>query len=334
MTVAHTVLRAARKALELDRRAWFWGEAVAFDSAALAADVIGDADLRNAVSRILVAWSREMLSRPTQPADVYAPLSAMLRLRQGGGPGELLDAAVKVADHVIAAPSEDGAYLHELQGYPPMVFVDFIYYAGPYLGQVALSTGDPRYLDAAVQQTLGHLRRLQDPRNGLVDHVYDPGRGGTNGVAWGRGNGWALLGLVDTLAIVPADHAGREGIERGLRAMLEACLASQDESGMWHTILDDPSSPLESSVAAFFYAAFAKAQRMVLTDSDVLAATTKAWDAIMSKVREDGGFPISMTEWPDWDPLAYYRRPTGINAWGQGCLVRAGAEYLSDHAAG
>jgi unsaturated rhamnogalacturonyl hydrolase len=275
----------------------------------------------------LHGWPAEIASRLPQDSDVYAPVRALVRLHQRTGRPEYFTAATKVAEQTVSGPAYKGALLHRLEGYLPMVFVDFIYYVGPYLGLLAQVTGNITFLDAAVTQTLGHLECLQDPADDLVRHVYDPARRETNGVAWGRGNGWALLGLVDTLEVVPPQHSGRARIEDRFRRLLAACVERQDACGAWHTILDDTASPLENSIAAFFYAALTKARRLGLA-SGIDEAAARAWRATCDRVRPDGQFPISMTEWPDWKPEAYYRRPIGTNAWGQGCFLRAAGEFL------
>jgi len=326
--VTAAIKAAAQWCGQLEYRRWFWGEALAFDALVAAADATGDGQLRTTAESLLQGWPAEIASRAAQPIDVYAPIRALVRLHQGTGRADYLGAAVKVARHIALGPATKGAFLHQLKGYPPMVFVDFIYYVGPSLGLLSQVTGETALLDTAVSQTLGHLDCLQDPADDLVRHVYDPARGETNGVPWGRGNGWALLGLVDTLEIVPASHRGRGLLEQRFRRLLGACLERQAAGGLWHTILDDPASPLEYSISAFFYAALAKAQRLGLAAGTNEPAAS-AWRATFDHIRPDGGFPISMTEWPDWDPQAYYRRPVGINAWGQGCFLRAASERLA-----
>jgi unsaturated rhamnogalacturonyl hydrolase len=324
---------AAQWCEQVQYRRWFWGEALAFDALVLAGEVAGVEPLLALADSLLGTWPSQMSTRMPQHSDVHAPLRTMIRLGQTTGRAGYLSAAVKVAEYLVSAPAFNGAYLHHLEGYPPMVFVDFIYYVGPYLGLLSQVTGDPTLLNTAVTQTLGHLECLQDPTNGLARHVYDPARAETNGVAWGRGNGWALLGLVDTLEVIPADHSGRASIEERFRHLLAACLEFQDASGLWHTILNDSESPLENSISAFFYAALAKARRLGFA-SDVDESAARAWRATFCRMRPDGQFPISMTEWPDWDPNAYYRRQIGTNPWGQGCFLRAASEFLisSGHA--
>ncbi len=318
---------AAQRCEQLEYKRWFWGEALAFDALVLAGEVTGVKQHLILADSLLRTWPSDMASRIPQHSDVYAPLRTLIRLQQAASRPDYLRAAVKVAEYLVSAPAYKGAFLHLLEGYSPMVFVDFIYYVGPYLGLMSQVTGDTTFLDTAVTQTLGHLECLQDPADGFVRHVYDPARGETNGVAWGRGNGWALLGLVDTLEVVPAHHSGRALIEGRFRQLLAACVESQDSSGLWHTILDDSASPLENSIAAFFYAALTKARRLGLV-SGVDECAARAWRITFSRIRPDGQFPISMTEWPDWNPDAYYRRPIGINAWGQGCFLRAASEFL------
>jgi unsaturated rhamnogalacturonyl hydrolase len=325
--VIAAIKMAAQCCEQLEYKRWFWGEALAFDALVLAGKVTGVEQLRVLADSLLCSWPSQMASRMPKHSDVYAPLRALIRLQQVTSRPDYVRVAVKVAEYIMSAPAYKGALLHHLEGYPPMVYVDFIYYGGPYLGLMSQVTGDTTLLDAAVTQTLGHLECLQDPADGLVRHVYDPVRGETNGVAWGRGNGWALLGMVDSLEVIPAHHSGRTLIANRFRHLLAACIECQDSSGLWHTILDDSNSPLENSISAFFYAALTKARRLGLA-SEVDEFAARAWQATFSRIRPNGQFPISMTEWPDWNPDAYYRRLTGINAWGQGCFLRAASEFL------
>lgn len=325
--VIHSIGKAADACESLTYKRWFWGEALVFDALLLAGEVTGEARLITQADVLLGSWPREAMFRSVQHTDIYAPLRALVRLHRIVGKNEYRESAIKTAEYIVSAPAYRGALLHNLEGYPPMVFVDFLYYVGPYMGLLAQTTENTALLDAAVDQTLSHLECLQDSRDGFVRHVYDPRRRETNGVAWGRGNGWALLGLVDTLELIPAQHRGRPAIEDRFRHLVASCVESQDPSGVWHTILDDPESPLESSTAAFFAAALLKARRLGLA-TGIEKCTTKAWRATWHRIQSDGRFPISMTEWPDWNPEAYYRRPVGINPWGQGCFLRAASEWL------
>jgi rhamnogalacturonyl hydrolase YesR len=320
--------RVARVAASLQYEYWFFGEALAFDGLVLAADAAGREELAASAAMLLRSWLTRLRATPAGRSDAFAPLRTLIHLHAHDPAAGYLEAARKVADYAISQPDHRGAILHELRGYPrPMVFVDYLYYVGPYLGLLAQELGEPAYLEAAVRQTIGHIEALRDERTGLFNHVSDPHEEPYS-IAWGRGNGWAMLGLVDTLQVLPADCPGRSEILEVFSSQLAQSFALQSRCGNWHTILDDPDSPLEPSIAAFFVASGLKAQRLGLVRG-VDEALHLAWCAVLRNLSSNGEYATSMTEWPNRERSAYYRRPLGVNPWGQGCFLRAVAEQLA-----
>ena len=54
-----------------------------------------------------------------------------------------------------------------------------------------------------------HATALGVPGKRLLYHNYEHGTGRRRGYGWGRGNGWALLGLLDLIEVLPDNCAGR-----------------------------------------------------------------------------------------------------------------------------
>ncbi len=321
--------RAARVAASLKLEYWFFGEALTLDGLVLAADAYGQDGLADTAAELMRGWAAELPTRAPRPADAFAPLRALIRLDEREPEAGWLRAARTVADYVLSEPEQGGAVLHKLPNYPrPMVFVDYIYYVGPYLGLLAQALDEPEYLDAAAAQTIGHIEALQNNRTGFFDHVFDPQEKEPYGIAWGRGNGWAMLGLVDTLELLRPKHPGREQILEAFSVLFARSFELQASNGHWHAILDDSASPLEPSIAAFFLASGLKARRLGLVQG-ADERLDRAWDAVLRNFSPNGDFATSMTEWPDRDPHAYYTRPSGVNPWGQGCFLRVLAEILT-----
>lgn len=333
------VMRAAEVAAQLSYERWFFGEALPMDGLVLAGEAFANTSMSAMARGVVDPWVIELSGRAARDTDLDAPIRALLGLARhpaDNAAGELdyVGAARKVADHLVAQPTAGGAMLHGLRGYAnDMVFVDYIYYAGPYLAALAGVCG-PEYMEAAARQTVAHVALLRDPASDLFHHCFDPERGETNGIAWGRGNGWAMLGLVDTLELLPREHPARGELERACLAQIRACVRLQHDSGHWHTILDDPQSPLEPSIAAFMVAALAKARGLGLGSDGVVATIARAWNATRDALQLNGRFPTSMTEWPSWDAADYYARPSGVNAWGQGIYLRACAQMQNTNSGG
>ncbi|VEC80296.1 Rhamnogalacturonides degradation protein RhiN [Raoultella ornithinolytica] len=71
---------------------------------------------------------------------------------------------------------------------------------------------------------------------------------------WARGNSWLTMVIPDFLELVdlPEHSAVRRYLIQVLNAQIAALAKCQDDSGLWHTLLDDPHSYLEASATAGF----------------------------------------------------------------------------------
>ncbi len=62
----------------------------------------------------------------------------------------------------------------------------------------------------------------------------------------------------------------------------------QAENGMWHTLVDDPLSPQESSATAGIAYGMLRGVRMGILDADVADSALRAWDALRDRIDERG----------------------------------------------
>ena len=105
--------------------------------------------------------------------------------------------------------------------------------AGALLGRAFDLTAEARYVDLLAQFILdGEIQ--QD--SGLFWHCRPAP------FYWGRGNGFALMGLTETLTYLPEDHASRADIMDMYLDLLDALGESQRQSGMLPQVLDFPGS--------------------------------------------------------------------------------------------
>jgi len=165
----------------------------------------------------------------------------------------------------------------------------------------------------------------------LLFHNYDHGTGRRRGYGWGRGNGWALFGLLDLIEILPSNHSARDDLLKRFQGLCTTILGLQDDSGLWHTLLTDKESYLETSTAAFFGAIFTKAVRLNLLTEKFHDAAEHAWRALLTRIDAEGGaFGTSAAIWaangPSEDLALYKSAPTEVNVWGQGAALRFAAE--------
>ncbi|AGZ44754.1 glycoside hydrolase family 88 protein [Actinoplanes friuliensis] len=173
-----------------------------------------------------------------------------------------------------APRAADGTLFHLLGGRE--VWADTVYMVVPFL---ALSGR----ADLAVAQVEGHRRRLC--RDGLYAAVWSEETGSLRRAdRWGGGNGWVVAAIARTLRLVPA-LPQRDVLAAHAREVLDACLALRRPDGLFHDVLDDPSTFRETNAAQMFsYAASAGAADGWLpasyadTGRDLLAAASREVD--------------------------------------------------------
>ena len=115
----------------------------------------------------------------------------------------------------------------------------------------------------AVTQALGYVRLLQQP-DGLFDHFALRGEAETFGPGWGRGQGWAALGLLEVIAELDLlDDAASTTGDCELAASADRLLTRMAElqrpDGHWEVVVDQPGTGDEYSTAAFMAWAMAEA---------------------------------------------------------------------------
>ncbi|MEQ8469871.1 MAG: glycoside hydrolase family 88 protein [Marinoscillum sp.] len=161
-------------------------------------------------------------------------------------------------------------------------WIDDIFMIAALQVQAYRSTNETVYLDRAALTVDTYIQKLQQS-NGLFHH------GPEAPFFWGRGNGWVAAGLAILLSELPEANPHYTSILEGYTRMMETLLAFQAEDGMWHQLIDDPSSFKESSSTAMFgYAMITGVNRGLLSRDIYAPAYVKAWNALAGYLNEDG----------------------------------------------
>jgi unsaturated rhamnogalacturonyl hydrolase len=333
-TPRDALLHLTERTLAYDFTVWFWGDAIAIDGLLEAADLLPDSRPLEQCLRYYKRWAK----RPLGWADHLTPGLGLLRVYEATKDASLLEAARRLAQWLTeeaprAPRSGAPLYRPDLPPYRHAVWVDTIYHEPSFLAKLAQLTGDASYYDEALNVWNSHVRVLSSERGPFLAHAFDTGYEKHRGYGWGRGNGWALYGMVDTLELLPKEHHGRQEALEYFKSLSEQILQTQDRSGFWRTLLQDREAYLESSTAAFFGGAFTRAVRLGLLDDRFAKAADLAWGAMLSRIDQDGGFygvsacTYSAPTYSD-DVSMYHTLPTEVNVWGQGSALRFAAERI------
>lgn len=314
--VAETVMR-------WNYRMWGFGEAIALRGLLEAGPVLNDPTMQGFVHGLMRGWLGRGVARSAE--DHVGPARELLTLWERTGDDAFLDAARAMAHlHAGFDKGLTGARCHrpDTPGWRHQIWVDCMDLDGPFLARLAVATGEDRYFDQAADELLGYARVLQDDGGGLFRHGHER-HSGRNGAYWARGNGWALMGLADALEILPAAHPATIELRQRLASLVTALAAHQDEEGLWHTIVGDPSSYLETTLAAMIACSVPGAIQAGILDPCHDELARRARVAMLGHVDAQGHLALVSDATPVGEAHIYASRPFGIFPWGQGPLLLA-----------
>ena len=352
--------RAADLLLGYPWKLWFWADSIGMEGLLDASVVTGEKRYSAYVYGFLKAWIPRIENHSR--FDHTAASLALVRCYQETGDEALLQAAIKFAGYLSTfrqtacgcllhyedahielppeLPSNHPDYDAEREAQRraaatadggPCVFVDSVHFQGPFLSALYHETGDEAFLLQA-EETIGpQVQLLWDERECLFHHFWSERVGERNGVLWGRGNGWGLLGVLHTLEYLPPDRPLARRFRDIVAQQAERLVDLQDASGDWHTVLNDESSYLEPSIAAFVVDGFSRAIRHGWIAARYRSVVESAWLALCSHVRADGLLDgVSFETFPSFRADHYKAMPQGaLVPWGQDPLLTACRSYLA-----
>jgi unsaturated rhamnogalacturonyl hydrolase len=193
------------------------------------------------------------------------------------------DAAGRMADWFLTrAPRTADGTLH-MTTTGAWTLVDGIYHLAPFLAQAG-------YPQEAVRQIEGIHRIHFLPDKRLYGHCWDVEKQVFRRAAcWGGAQGWMAGALVRTLQYLPGDMPGEKQALCGyLSELLDGFLAQQRPDGLFHDVLDDPSSFVETTAALMLAYAIYRGVQGGWLGRDYLTAANRMREAAWGKVDELG----------------------------------------------
>jgi unsaturated rhamnogalacturonyl hydrolase len=317
--------RVAEATTRYPFKVWGFGESIAMEGLLAA----GGRHYRFAAA-LLERWAGKAPPLRTEPLAHVAPGVPLLTLYAATNDPALLARATELADLMRDfAVGAAGARIHrpDLTGWEHEVWVDCMHLDGPFLTRYGAVTGRDDAIDLGADLLLSHARVLQDEATGLFSHGFDDATEQRNRQHWGRGQGWALLGLVDTLRELPAAHPARAEAHQRLNDLVDGLAATEADSGQWSTVVDHPETYQEPSVSAFVALGVHRAVAAGLVDTAHQELADRARQAVIGQVSPDGTLPGVSDATPVGATAEHYgSRPRGIFPWGQGPLLLAAIE--------
>lgn len=201
------------------------------------------------------------------------------------------------------------------------------------LAKIGKLLNRPQYVEEAKYQFLVHIQHLMERESGLWFHGWTfDGKHNFAKARWARGNSWLTIVIPEFLELLdlPEYDATRRFLLQVLQCQVAALAECQHPSGLWHTLLDDPDSYLESSATAGFAFGILKSVRKRYIDEKYLPIAEKALLGVVKQINADGelmqvSFGTAMGK-----NLDYYRQvPLTSMPYGQAMAILCLVEYLN-----
>jgi rhamnogalacturonyl hydrolase YesR len=162
-------------------------------------------------------------------------------------------------------------------GWSDSLFMDI-----PILAKAGALSGNKKYFDMAARH-YAYMQKIVRRPDGLYRHQA------STDASWGRGNGFAALGLALTLTDFPKDHPEFDALLRSFQQHMKALAPLQDENGMWREVVDYPGAYPEFSGTAMIATAMQRGIRKGWLDASVYQTVVdRAWQAISIRTASDG----------------------------------------------
>ena len=265
-------------ALAMQRQSWEQG-------------ILGQAFLEEGRDDLVVLLSRASLMYLTKegvPAalggNLMDPLLGGEALRHAArltGDPALHQAAERMREYILrqAPRAPDGAIYHTGQ----TVWSDSFFASARFLAVAG-------HFDEAFHQVECLRRRLWHPRKHLLAHIWnEPQQSLSEPRCWGGGNGWAAAALPAIIRAVPEDRpVAWSRLVAFLRELIDGCLAHQRSDGLFHNVVDDPDSFVETNLAQMLAYSVYESVRGGWLPAEYLGAAHRLRTAAHAKVDRDG----------------------------------------------
>lgn len=294
----------------------------------------------------LYHWFKENIAQglPSKNINTTTPLLTLASLNEIYRDPEFEALCLKWADwlmnclprtkeggfqHVTSANGDRlGVRLNENE-----MWIDTLFMTVLFLNKMGQKYGRAEWVSESIHQVLMHIKYLCDKKTGLFYHGWTFNeRNNFGGIFWCRGNSWFTLGILDYIDMFQGsmEPGLKHFILDTYKAQVECLKKLQDKSGLWHTVLDDPTSYCEVSGTAAITAGILKGLKAGILDDSFWPCVQKAIAAILDNIDEDGTvLHVSGGTGMGYDVEHYKNILIAPMAYGQSLTILALAEAMT-----
>jgi unsaturated rhamnogalacturonyl hydrolase len=280
--------KVGKSLLGMPYKSWNFGDSTGFEGILETGRLLKDPTYFTFANGWIRAWASR--PEPFRRLDCTAPGVAMVEVAHETKDKSIIESLNLLAAYLMSRTKDRGIYdtWESLCLIPPYggeelpkqeadwlakppggTCIDCLHFDPPFFTALGKETGKKELIDIGVEQAHAYIDALQK-ENGIFDHFFMNGVEGTWAPGWGRGQGWALLGMLDVLKNIPLDHPGRKKIQDAATKLIYAMIKLQRTDGRWWCVVDSERSGEEGSTAGFMATGFARAIKLGIVDEAIV----------------------------------------------------------------
>lgn len=313
--------RVVKRTMKMDFT-WDWPCGVAFYGICKAFEVTKNQEYID----FLVKWVDEYIEigLPKFMVNAVAMGHTLITLFDATGDQKYMDLAIEKAEYLRkdALRFGEGVFQHTVSAdndFPEQAWADTLFMAAYFLLRMGIKLDNKEYVEDALNQYYWHEEFLQDNKTNTFFHGWDNvKKDHMSGIHWARANAWAAYTMAEATTLINYLYPAFMSISGSLGDQLSALVRLQSEEGLWHTILDDESSYLETSATAGIAASL-----VIVGHPLQKKYVQKALEGICNNISEDGSvMNVSAGTAVMIDTEGYKKVPKKrVQGWGQGLTL-------------
>jgi len=325
-------------------QSWNFGDSTGFEAILATGKLLNNPKYFSFTHGWFAAWASR--PEPFRRLDCTAPGVAIIEVAQVTKNKAIFNALEQLAKYLSSRSKDRGIYdtweslclippyggeelppfeAQLLASPPGGTCIDCLHFDPPFFTGLGKALNNSVYTEIGVEQAIAYVDALQMP-SGIFDHFFLNGVEGTWGQGWGRGQGWALLGLMDVLHQIPKSHSGYQKLAGAAQKLIDGMINLQREDGRWWCVIDSERSGEEGSTAGFMATGFARAIKLGIVDkSKVEPAMINALNGVIADTNSQGELQnVTAAVMASTRKSHYEFTPRGFSVpWGQGPLALA-----------
>ena len=252
----------------------------------------------------LCCWFKSNMAEglPSRNINTTTPLLTLVQLNEICPDPEFESLCLSWADWLMRClpRTEEGGFQHVTSANGDRLgvrlnenemWIDTLFMTVLFLNRMGQKYNRQDWISESIHQVLLHIKYLYDKKTGLFYHGWTFNtRDNFGGVFWCRGNSWFTAGILEYLEMFKGslDAGVREFIVNTYKSQVRTLKKLQSQSGLWHTVLDDPASYEEVSGSAAITAGILKGIKLGILDDSYLDCAWKGVRAVMNNIDEEG----------------------------------------------